>query len=80
MKRNVLKTNANLHQQWFIANYLYQLALESGEASMVAILSSTSTFFTLILAALYPSSNGDRFTLSKLVAVLACIAGVVRTK
>lgn len=64
--------------QWFIANYLFQLALEPNETALVLLLSSTSTFFTLILGAIYPSSNGDRFTLSKLVAVLCCIAGVVR--
>ncbi|XP_031616367.1 solute carrier family 35 member F5 [Contarinia nasturtii] len=62
---------------WFIANYLFQLALEPNETALVLLLSSTSTFFTLILASIYPSSSGDRFTLSKLIAVFLCIAGVV---
>lgn len=55
---------------------MFQLALEPNETALVLLLSSTSTFFTLILAAIYPSSNGDRFTLSKLIAVFFCIAGV----
>lgn len=60
-----------------MANYLFQLALEPNETALVTLLSSTSTFFTLVLAAIYPSSTGDRFTLSKLVAVVCCIVGVV---
>lgn len=43
----------------------------------MTLISSTSTFFTLVLAAFFPSSNGDRFTLSKLVAVSFCIIGVI---
>ena len=41
------------------------------------VLSSSSSFFTLLLAACFPSGLSDRFTLSKLVAVLVSIAGVV---
>ncbi|XP_055226641.1 solute carrier family 35 member F5-like [Gorilla gorilla gorilla] len=33
--------------------------------------------FTLILAAVFPSKSGDRFTLSKLLAVILSIGGVV---
>ncbi|KAF4026518.1 hypothetical protein G4228_018665 [Cervus hanglu yarkandensis] len=33
--------------------------------------------FTLILAAMFPSNSGDRFTLSKLLAVILSIGGVV---
>lgn len=44
---------------------------------MVTMLSSTSTIFTLVLAAIFPSSNGDKFTLSKIVAVSFCLIGVV---
>lgn len=65
---------------WFIANYMYQLALEPSETAMVTLLSSTSSFFTLALVAMFPSSGGDRFTLSKLLAVLISIAGVVMVK
>lgn len=62
---------------WFIANYLFQLALEPDETALVTLLSSTSSLFTLVLAALFPSATGDRLTLSKAVAVLASVGGVV---
>lgn len=62
---------------WFVANYLFQLSLETGETALVTLLSSTSSFFTLALAALFPSAYGDKFTLSKLVAVGISISGVV---
>ncbi|XP_064598428.1 solute carrier family 35 member F5-like [Liolophura sinensis] len=62
---------------WFFANLAYQEALHDSQAGMVNVLSSTSGFFTLILAAIYPTSNADKFTLSKLVAVLVSIAGVI---
>uniref|UniRef100_A0A1L8DF42 Solute carrier family 35 member F5 n=1 Tax=Nyssomyia neivai TaxID=330878 RepID=A0A1L8DF42_9DIPT len=61
---------------WFVANYLFQLALEPSETAMVTLLSSTSSLFTLILAAIFPSASGDRFTLSKVTAVAISIAGV----
>lgn len=63
--------------QWFIANYLFQLALEPNEAALVTLLSSTSSFFTLVLAALYPSASGDKLTLSKAFAVIFSIGGVI---
>ncbi|XP_076459451.1 solute carrier family 35 member F5-like isoform X2 [Babylonia areolata] len=62
---------------WFFANYTYQEALKDTEAGIVNVLSSTSGLFTLICAAIYPSSHGDRFTLSKLFAVLVSLGGVV---
>jgi len=40
------------------------------------VLSSTSSLFTLILAALFPSQTSDRFTVSKLLAVLISVGGV----
>lgn len=55
---------------WFVANYSYQEALLGTEAAIVNILSSTSGLFTLILAAVWSSGPGDKFTLSKLIAVL----------
>lgn len=61
---------------WFIANYLFQLALEPDETALVTLLSSTSSLFTLVLAAMFPSASGDRLTLSKCVAVLFSCAGV----
>ncbi|XP_066305451.1 solute carrier family 35 member F5-like [Branchiostoma lanceolatum] len=62
---------------WFLGNLSYQEALDETQAAVVNILSSTSGLFTLILAALFPSSYGDKFTASKLVAVLISIAGIV---
>uniref|UniRef100_A0A182Y335 Solute carrier family 35 member F5 n=1 Tax=Anopheles stephensi TaxID=30069 RepID=A0A182Y335_ANOST len=62
---------------WFIANYMFQLALEPSETAMVTLLSSSSSFFTLILAAMFPSSCGDKFTFSKCFAVLLSMAGAV---
>jgi solute carrier family 35 protein F5 len=62
---------------WFLANYNYQVALAQTEAGMVNVLSSTSSLFTLILAAIFPSNQSDKFTISKLLAVLLSISGVV---
>ncbi|XP_064420041.1 solute carrier family 35 member F5 isoform X1 [Latimeria chalumnae] len=62
---------------WFLANFSYQEALSDTQVAIVNILSSTSGLFTLILAAVFPSNSGDRFTLSKLLAVILSIAGVV---
>ncbi|KAK7502422.1 hypothetical protein BaRGS_00006375 [Batillaria attramentaria] len=62
---------------WFFANYTYQKGLVDTEAGIVTVLSSTSGLFTLICAAIYPSSQGDKFTLSKLAAVLVSLGGVV---
>ncbi|KAM5271150.1 solute carrier family 35 member F5 isoform 2-T3 [Hipposideros larvatus] len=55
---------------WFLANFSYQEALSDTQVAIVNILSSTSGLFTLILAAVFPSNSGDRFTLSKLLAVI----------
>ncbi|KAG8540579.1 hypothetical protein GDO81_019012 [Engystomops pustulosus] len=62
---------------WFLANYSYQEALSETQAAIVNIISSTSGLFTLILASIFPSNSGDRFTLSKFLAVVLSIGGVV---
>jgi solute carrier family 35 protein F5 len=62
---------------WFIANYMYQLALDPSETALVTLLSTTSSLFTLLLAASFPSSNGDRFSISKLAAVALSLGGAV---
>ncbi|XP_075466065.1 solute carrier family 35 member F5 isoform X2 [Ascaphus truei] len=62
---------------WFLANFSYQEALSDTQVTIVNILSSTSGLFTLILASVFPSSSGDRFTLSKLLAVILSIGGIV---
>jgi solute carrier family 35, member F5 len=62
---------------WFIANYTFQLALDPSETALVTLLSTTSSLFTLGLAASFPSSCGDRFTLSKVFAVSISVAGAL---
>ncbi|KAJ8256004.1 hypothetical protein COCON_G00198680 [Conger conger] len=61
---------------WFLANLSYQEALSDTQVAIVNILSSTSGLFTLILAAVFPSNSSDRFTLSKLLAVVLSMGGV----
>ncbi|KAF5904167.1 solute carrier family 35 member F5, partial [Clarias magur] len=55
---------------WFLANLAYQEALTDTQVAIVNIVSSTSGLFTLILASIFPSNSSDRFTLSKLLAVI----------
>ncbi|XP_024652012.2 solute carrier family 35 member F5 isoform X10 [Macaca nemestrina] len=62
---------------WFLANLSYQEALSDTQVAIVNILSSTSGLFTLILAAVFPSNSGDRFTLSKLLAVILSLFRIV---
>ncbi|XP_014205867.1 solute carrier family 35 member F5 [Copidosoma floridanum] len=62
---------------WFIGTYTYQMSLSQTEAGIVTVLSSTSSVFTLFLAAFFPSNNGDKFSLTKLVAVTISILGLV---
>ncbi|XP_077997239.1 solute carrier family 35 member F5-like [Glandiceps talaboti] len=62
---------------FFLGNMAYQEALADTQVAVVNILSSTSGLFTLLLAALFPSSHGDKFTLTKLVSVLFTIGGIV---
>lgn len=56
---------------------MFQLALDPADTSLVTLLSTTSSFFTLILASMFPSLSGDKFTLSKLVAVTLSCGGAV---
>lgn len=62
---------------WFIANYLFQLALEPSDTALVTLLSTTSSIFTLILAATFPSGIGDRLTFSKVFAVGLSFGGAI---
>ncbi|KAK4295034.1 hypothetical protein Pmani_032369 [Petrolisthes manimaculis] len=62
---------------WFAGNYAYQLALSDTKAAIVNIISSASGLFTLVLAAIFPSALADKFTLSKLLAVMLMVCGVV---
>ncbi|KAM7345601.1 solute carrier family 35 member F5 [Cochliomyia hominivorax] len=62
---------------WFLANYLFQVSLEMTETAVVTLLSSSSSLFTLALAAFFPSASGDKFTITKVIAVAMNIGGVV---
>jgi len=62
---------------FFLGNYSYQAALSHTEAGVVNVLSASSCLFTLILAAIFPSTSTDRISLTKLVAVLFTISGVL---
>lgn len=62
---------------WFLANMSYQEAIAHTQAGVVNLLSSLSAFFTLVLAAMFPSAPADRFSISKLLAVLVSISGVI---
>lgn len=69
--------NCHLFFQWFAGNYAYQIALSDTEAGVVNVISSTSGLFTLILAAIFPSTVADKFSISKLISVLLMVLGVV---
>ena len=62
---------------FFLGNYSYQAALSYTEAGIVNVLSASSCLFTLLLAAVFPSLPSDRLSLTKVVAVLFTISGVV---
>ena len=59
---------------WFLANYFVVAALEHTTVASGTILTSTSSVFTLIFGAL---SGVEKFTLRKLLGVLASLAGII---
>lgn len=61
---------------WFIANYFNSACLHFTTVASVTILSSTSSVFTLLFGSLV---GVERFTLRKLLGVLACLFGVILT-
>lgn len=75
--KQVAKIAALFSGVWFLGNLAYQEALANTEAGVVNALSSSSGLFTLLLAAAFPATHTDRFTLSKLVAVVISMAGVI---
>jgi len=74
---DTIKAAATFSILWFIGNYSYQAALSHTEAGIVNVMSSSSSLFTLLLAACLPSGLSDKFTCTKFIAVLMSIAGVV---
>ncbi|ODN05339.1 Solute carrier family 35 member F5 [Orchesella cincta] len=61
---------------WFVANYTYQLAVSHTQVGIVNVLSSSSSLFTLLMAAVFPSIASDKFSGSKFLSVLVSICGV----
>ncbi|CAD7077402.1 unnamed protein product [Hermetia illucens] len=55
---------------YFIGKYSHHTSINSTETPIVTAFSSTSSLFTLILASMFPSTNSDKFSFSKLIAVL----------
>ncbi|XP_068145269.1 solute carrier family 35 member F5 [Drosophila tropicalis] len=62
---------------WFVANYFFQLALGMDETAMITLISSSSSFFVIFLAAVFPSASGDKLTISKMIAVGLNIGGII---
>ncbi|KAF7993823.1 hypothetical protein HCN44_011092 [Aphidius gifuensis] len=60
----------------FLTNYTYELSLKTTDKYIVTILSSTSSLFTLLLTIFWPSNNGDKFTLTKLISIVTSICGL----
>ena len=59
---------------WFLANYFVAACLEYTTVASSTILTSTSSIFTLLLGAWLAV---ERFTIRKLVGVIASLAGIV---
>lgn len=62
---------------FFCGNCSYQEALSRTSPAAVNILSSSSGLFTLILGSIFQSSTSDKFSITKLLAVLMSICGIV---
>ncbi|KAL9958518.1 hypothetical protein ACROYT_G035545 [Oculina patagonica] len=62
---------------FFCGNCSYQEAISHTSPAAVNILSSSSGLFTLILASIFQSSTSDKFSITKLLAVLMSITGIV---
>lgn len=59
---------------WFLANYFVAACLEYTTVASSTILTSTSSVFTLLFGSLF---GVERFTLRKLLGVLASLAGII---
>ena len=75
--QDTIKLSISFVVLWTFATLAYQGALAKTSPSVTNILSATSGIFTLCFAACFPSSNRDKFNISKLVAVLVSFGGVV---
>ncbi|KAL1297751.1 hypothetical protein AAFC00_006289 [Neodothiora populina] len=59
---------------WFLANYFVAACLEYTTVASSTILTSTSSIFTLLFGTIF---RVEKFTLKKLLGVLASLAGIV---
>ena len=75
--RDTVKLSICFVVLWTFATLAYQGALAKTSPSVTNILSATSGIFTLCFAACFPSSNKDKFNISKLLAVLVSFGGVL---
>lgn len=62
---------------WLISKYTFEMVLNSSETILNIFLNTTSSFFTMALSGLYPSSFADKFTCSKFICVLMSSVGTV---
>jgi len=69
----VIQLSAMFCPLWFAANFTFSYSLTMTSVSSNTILSTTSGLFTLVLGALL---GIDKFTITKLIAVLLSIGGV----
>ncbi|XP_027840504.2 solute carrier family 35 member F5 [Aphis gossypii] len=77
----------NLHQTaklaftvaplWGVANLLHQVSMVYMEQTLVSVVLSTTSFFTLLLSLFFVTPPKDRFTVTKLITVLFSITGNV---
>eukprot|EP00102_Acyrthosiphon_pisum_P024467 XP_016661677.1 PREDICTED: solute carrier family 35 member F5 isoform X2 [Acyrthosiphon pisum] len=77
----------NLHQTaklaftvaplWGVANLLHQVSMVYMEHTLVSVVLSTTSFFTLLLSLFFVTPSTDRFTVAKLIIVLFSITGNV---
>ncbi|KAL5240534.1 hypothetical protein ACI65C_007944 [Semiaphis heraclei] len=77
----------NLHQTaklaftvaplWGVANLLHQVSMVYMEHTLVTVVLSTTSFFTLLLSLFFVTPSADRFTVPKLITVLFGITGNV---
>ncbi|KAF3824519.1 hypothetical protein GH733_008804 [Mirounga leonina] len=66
--------NSSLSEPLYVPVKFHDIPSEKPENTNI---DTEERLFTLILAAMFPSNSGDRFTLSKLLAVILSIGGVV---
>ncbi|KAF2723665.1 hypothetical protein K431DRAFT_282762 [Polychaeton citri CBS 116435] len=71
--KDTLKLSLEFCMLWFLANYFVAACLEYTTVASSTILTSTSSVFTLLFGAVF---RVERFTIRKLLAVLASLAGI----